>query len=170
MHKPLDLTNRKFGRLTARWPVGHNMSHSVCWLFSCKCGTLKVLPAQRVTSENTRSCGCLRTQRAIRQATRANRAAARANTTHGYSRTREYGIWKTMLARCRNPNVKSFKDYGGRGIRVCVRWIKFENFFADMGHRPSPKHSIDRFPDPNGNYEPGNCRWATALEQAHNKR
>jgi len=74
-----------------------------------------------------------------------------------------------MLNRCRNPNVKAFKDYGGRGITVCERWFSYENFLADMGRRPSPVHSIDR-KDNDGNYEPSNCRWATKIEQSYNTR
>lgn len=95
---------------------------------------------------------------------------------HGGHRTPEWLVWQAMLARCLKPTHKYFFDYGGRGIKVCQRWMKFENFLADMGRRPDgikgkrPLYSIDRFPDKNGNYEPGNVRWATMKEQATNRR
>lgn len=90
--------------------------------------------------------------------------------THGLSRTLEYRIWRGMITRCTNPNRESWKKYGGRGISVCARWrSSFESFLADMGPRPSPRHSIER-EDNDGNYEPGNCRWATATEQGRNTR
>lgn len=95
--------------------------------------------------------------------------------THGLmyvngKRRPEYMAWCSMRQRCYDKKNEQYKNYGGRGIAVCHRWMKFENFFADMGERPSPKHSLDRYPNNDGNYEPGNVRWATTLEQSLNKR
>lgn len=84
--------------------------------------------------------------------------------------TKEHNTWMGMRERCEKKTDKRYQDYGGRGIKVCERWQTFSNFLADMGRAPSEKHSLDRFPDKNGNYEPGNCRWATNTEQCRNKR
>jgi hypothetical protein len=91
------------------------------------------------------------------------------NLTHGRNGSPEHVCWIEMRKRCENPNVKDYVRYGGRGIHVCERWQFFENFLADMGPRPSTKHSIDRYPNRDGNYEPGNCRWATSTEQNNNR-
>jgi hypothetical protein len=94
-------------------------------------------------------------------------------TTHGHTRggiTATYRAWVNMRNRCENPQSTQFAHYGERGIKVCERWHTYENFLADVGERPSPKHSLDRYPDVNGNYEPGNVRWATQTEQCRNRR
>jgi hypothetical protein len=104
-------------------------------------------------------CGCLNRELVVQR-----------HLKHGEAklRTAEYRAWASMLDRCNNPNRKHYKYYGGRGIKVCERWMTFANFLADMGRRPSPLHSIDRWPNPDGDYEPGNCRWATRMQQRHN--
>jgi hypothetical protein len=98
-----------------------------------------------------------------------SRAAARSQLTHGMHGTREYESWHGMIQRCTNPNHTAYKNYGGRGIKVCRRWRKFENFFADLGARP-PQQTLDRWPNKNGDYAPKNCRWATKRQQEQNTR
>jgi hypothetical protein len=99
--------------------------------------------------------------------------ATDAKRTHGHASQKlsgTYSSWKAMKARCLNPNGKQWADYGGRGITICERWIhSFENFLADMGERP-PGKTLDRYPNNDGNYEPGNCRWASGRQQQMNRR
>lgn len=128
----------------------------------CVCGNTVTVTRYRLASGHTRSCGCL-----SRETAAAN--ARRTNTKHGLCRSKVSIAWSGMRDRCNNPKNASFHNYGGRGIRVCERWSDFLNFVADMGHPPSKAHSLDRI-DVNGNYEPSNCRWATAKEQCRNTR
>ncbi len=111
-----------------------------------------------VLSGRTKSCGC-----------KSHAMTGATFVTHGMAGTPTYKIWLGIKKRCLDPNSKSFERYGGSGIKICDRWMNFEPFFADMGARPSSKHSIDRI-DNDGNYEPGNCRWATIKQQARNRK
>lgn len=155
-----DLAGLRFGRLTVLKDVGRSASGKVRWRVRCDCGVEKSVVTGDMTSGRTRSCGCQRGE-----------ATAKRNRTHGMTSSPEYRAWASMIARCRYPSATGYADYGGRGIRVCDRWAtSFEAFYADVGARPSPKHSLDRYPDVNGHYEPGNVRWATRTDQERNKR
>lgn len=156
MAKLLDLSGHKFGKLTACWPVGYALRKSVYWLCVCECGNLAVASRESLRRGFVKSCKCSQNWRPV-----------------GLRRVRkdspEYHSWRSMRSRCLNSNETEYKRYGGVGISVCQRWDTFKNFLADMGTRPSGT-TLDRFPDPNGNYEPGNCRWATFSEQRRNRR
>lgn len=162
LYSHTDLTESRFGRLTVLRQSGR-FSRAIIWECRCDCGQIRWFSTAdlRRTKNPRRSCGCLKDDVARSQ-------IVQISTTHGRSGTSEYNTWCTMIQRCTNPANRQYKDYGGRGITICERWMKFENFLADMGLRPVGL-SLDRINN-DGNYGPGNCRWTTRLQQSRNRR
>lgn len=149
----IEMIGRKFSRLLVlNYSGTSKKGHR--WGCLCDCGSKIVANGCSLRAGQIRSCGCI------------NREAV---TKHGRSFKPEYISWRNMLIRCTKPNSNSYKNYGGRGIKVCDAWRDFRNFFSCMGMKPTPAHSLDRI-DGNGHYEPGNVRWATKQEQANNTR
>lgn len=128
------------------------------WKCKCDCGSETSASGTALRSGHKKSCGCLTSE-----------SGNKNRIKHGLTRASEYMTWRNIRARCGNPKSVNYKYYGGRGIQVCSRWLNFENFFADMGPKPSKSHTIERLNN-DGNYEPGNCCWALMSEQAKNKR
>lgn len=155
--KAIDITGQKFGRLTAIKKNGFDVSPSrkhIKWDCLCDCGNFTNTRVNALKSGGTISCGC----------------AVVGNVKHGLSKTSEYLVWNNIKARCNNPKNTEYKNYGERGIKVCSDWeSSFDNFYRDMGQKPSQKHSIDRIDNSLG-YSKENCRWADAKTQSRNKR
>lgn len=161
MGAKVDLTGRRFGWLTVVSETDERRGHSVVWLCKCDCGTYKRISAQYLKSGRVLSCGCYNKTKELR---------------HGMSHTRLHHAWQSMIDRCVNPNNKEYANYGGRGIKVCDKWMNNFEAFADWSFAnefdmtaPRDKCTLDRI-DVNGNYEPSNCRWADMKTQCRNRR
>jgi hypothetical protein len=157
MPNPQNMVGRRFGQFVINELAGKTANHQKKWLCHCDCGGSRIVRGDKLRSGKTRSCGC-----------------KHGNFHHGHASNGKehplYWAWLAMRRRCQDPSRKDYERYGGRGIKVCERWNEFTNFLADVGERPAPGMSIDRYPDNDGNYEPGNVRWATPTEQVRNRR
>lgn len=166
MSRLINISGQRFGRLLVRRRAVAKAGSRTSWACRCDCGEETVVQGNHLTGGKIRSCGCLAREAA------ALRGKALL-TIHGHAVRRkespEYRSWSSMRKRCSQSSNASYTRYGGKGIKVCARWDAFEDFLADMGTKPTPKHTIDRR-DSDGNYEPGNCRWATSKEQSANRR
>ena len=149
--KRIELVGQRFGRLVVKAFIGSEM-----WACECDCGNSHISQGRHMRSGEARSCGCI-----TKDGSRKKK--------HGLTGSITWKTWASMKQRCLNQNCHAYPNYGGRGISIAEKWLEFEGFVEDMGTRPVGDYSLDRI-NPNGNYEPGNCRWATRYEQTHNRR
>lgn len=153
-----DLTGQVFGRLEVQALSHTSKNRQTAWLCVCSCGNTATIRRDALVGGTTLSCGCLHLENINKNPPRL---------THGYRHTPEYAAYCDAKTRCTNPRKCNYKNYGGRGIQF--KFTSFEEFLACIGHRP-PGYSLDRYPDNDGNYEPGNVRWATGVKQRSNRR
>lgn len=162
MSQKIPMIGKRFGRLTVTAESGRSKTGLVMWECKCDCGSSVIVRGTHLREGSIRSCGCIRREE-----------ASTRHSAHRKTNTRVYRIWRNMKTRCYNPKHKHFKHYGGRGITICEEWqTSFESFFDYVSQLPcfgEEGRSIDRI-DNDGNYEPGNVRWATPKEQRANQR
>lgn len=164
-----DLTHKTFGRLRVIFYLGTDENRRAHWLCRCSCGSKPIsIEGGALKAGRTVSCGCYAKEVATQRRIDNIESFTGPRLRHGQFGTAVHRTWTAMIARCTNPRRDNYKHYGGRGIKVCERWMKFENFYADMGDRPEGK-TIDR-KDVNGDYCPENCKWSTQSQQNMNRR
>lgn len=156
-YNKLELSGHKYGRLLVIRPIGRNKHLQIIWECLCECGNLTKTLATKLKSGRAVSCGCINKERLIKM-----------HTTHNLSKSPLYKKWKIIRNRCNNPKHEHYKYYGGKGIKMCDRWNDFNNFYDDMFPTYKKGLTIERI-NPNGGYQPDNCKWDTVKNQARNK-
>lgn len=157
MKNKLNLQGDRFGRLTAVYYISGSKSKKSKWHCVCDCGSTKEVSTGNLTNGKTKSCGCLTSE-----------LTTKRNIKHGMTNKKVYKTWSAIINRCNNPNATRYENYGGRGIKVCDKWLSFLGFYEDMGDQPEG-HSIERI-DVDGGYSADNCIWIQNSKQAANKR
>lgn len=159
MGRFIDIKDQRFGRLVAIKHLGKNKNNKALWLCQCDCGNIITTQGSSLLQGRTTSCGCISREKTIKR-----------NTKHNMRHTRIYNTWLNMKSRCYNPNNKSYKYYGGKGITICDEWLNSPQNFISWAYSNgyTDELTIDRI-DVNGNYEPSNCRWITFTDQMNNR-